>query len=62
MYSFSTEKINSTLKVETHNHPTAISPFFQELQLVLGEKLETKVLQVLVQSLKWVWLALMFPI
>ena len=26
-YSFSTEKINSTLKVETHNHPTAISPF-----------------------------------
>ena len=27
MYSFSTEKINSTLKVETHNHPTAISPF-----------------------------------
>ena len=27
IYSFSTEKINSTLKVETHNHPTAISPF-----------------------------------
>ena len=26
-YGFSTEKINSTLKVETHNHPTAISPF-----------------------------------
>ena len=26
-YSFSSEKINSTLKVETHNHPTAISPF-----------------------------------
>ncbi|MDC0029611.1 phosphoribosylformylglycinamidine synthase [Pseudomonadota bacterium] len=26
-YSFSFEKINSTLKVETHNHPTAISPF-----------------------------------
>ena len=26
-YSFSAEKINSTLKVETHNHPTAISPF-----------------------------------
>ena len=26
-YSFSIEKINSTLKVETHNHPTAISPF-----------------------------------
>ena len=26
-YSFSTEKLNSTLKVETHNHPTAISPF-----------------------------------
>ena len=26
-YSFATEKINSTLKVETHNHPTAISPF-----------------------------------
>ena len=27
IYSFSLEKINSTLKVETHNHPTAISPF-----------------------------------
>ena len=26
-YNFSSEKINSTLKVETHNHPTAISPF-----------------------------------
>ena len=26
-YSFSSEQINSTLKVETHNHPTAISPF-----------------------------------
>jgi len=26
-YNFSAEKINSTLKVETHNHPTAISPF-----------------------------------
>ena len=26
-YSFSEEKINSTLKVETHNHPTAISPY-----------------------------------
>ena len=26
-YSFASEKINSTLKVETHNHPTAISPF-----------------------------------
>ena len=26
-YAFSTETINSTLKVETHNHPTAISPF-----------------------------------
>ena len=27
IYNFSTERINSTLKVETHNHPTAISPF-----------------------------------
>ena len=27
IYSFSLEQINSTLKVETHNHPTAISPF-----------------------------------
>jgi len=26
-YSFSKEPLNSTLKVETHNHPTAISPF-----------------------------------
>ena len=26
-YGFASEKINSTLKVETHNHPTAISPF-----------------------------------
>ena len=26
-YTFSNEKLNSTLKVETHNHPTAISPF-----------------------------------
>tara|TARA_B110000305_G_scaffold241289_1_gene314797 strand:+ start:25 stop:3882 length:3858 start_codon:yes stop_codon:yes gene_type:complete len=26
-YSFSKEMVNSTLKVETHNHPTAISPF-----------------------------------
>ena len=26
-YSFAIESINSTLKVETHNHPTAISPF-----------------------------------
>ena len=26
-YSFAKEKLNSTLKVETHNHPTAISPF-----------------------------------
>ena len=37
-YSFSSEKINSTLKVETHNHPTAISLLFQGLQLVLVEK------------------------
>ncbi len=27
IYNFTLEKINSTLKVETHNHPTAISPF-----------------------------------
>ncbi len=26
-YEFIQEKINSTIKVETHNHPTAISPF-----------------------------------
>ena len=26
-YSFTEDKLNSTIKVETHNHPTAISPF-----------------------------------
>ena len=26
-YSFVTDKLNSTIKVETHNHPTAISPY-----------------------------------
>ena len=26
-YVFKEDKINSTIKVETHNHPTAISPY-----------------------------------
>ena len=27
LYSFKSELLNSTIKVETHNHPTAISPY-----------------------------------
>ena len=32
-YSFVQDKLNSTIKVETHNHPTAISPWYSHVYI-----------------------------